>query len=66
MEKLRKFYIDGEWVTPVSQKTMPVLNPASETEIGYIILAENEDVDIAVSAAFSAFEGFKACSSRIL
>ena len=58
MEKLRKFYIDGEWVTPVSQKTMPVLNPASETEIGYIILAENEDVDIAVSAAFSAFEGF--------
>ena len=30
MENLQKFYINGEWVTPQSKNTMPVMNPATE------------------------------------
>ena len=58
MENLGKFYIDGKWVTPNSKQSMPVINPATEEEIGTVILGNNDDVDIAVKAANLAFESF--------
>ena len=58
MENLGKFYIDGKWVTPNSKQSMPVINPATEEEIGTIILGNNDDVDIAVKAANLAFDNF--------
>jgi len=58
MENLGKFYIDGKWVTPNSKQSMPVINPATEEEIGTIILGNNDDVDIAVKAANIAFDSF--------
>jgi aldehyde dehydrogenase (NAD+) len=58
MENLKNFYIDGKWVTPTSQITFPVLNPATEAQIGKIILGNTADVDLAVVAANNAFETY--------
>ncbi|WP_339670792.1 aldehyde dehydrogenase family protein [Dasania marina] len=51
-----KFYINGEWVNPISSATLAVINPATEQEIGSIVLGSTEDVDIAVAAAKQAFQ----------
>ena len=56
MENLKKFYIGGQWVDPVSDATMPVLNPATEESIGTVALGNATDVDKAVAAAKSAFD----------
>jgi len=58
MENLGKFYIDGKWVTPNSKQSMSVINPATEEEIGTVILGNNDDVDITVKAANLAFDSF--------
>ena len=58
MENLGKFYIDGKWVTPKSKQVMPVINPATEEDIGTVILGNNDDVDLAVKAANLAFDSF--------
>ena len=55
MENLDKFYINGCWVKPNSSQSMPVLNPASEMQIGTITLGNEVDVDAAVAAATKAF-----------
>ncbi|MDA0650237.1 MAG: aldehyde dehydrogenase family protein [Proteobacteria bacterium] len=62
MDKLRKFYINGEWVDPVSAETMPVLNPASVEQVGELALGNEADVDRAVAAASRAFESFSQSS----
>lgn len=58
MSNLRKFYIDGTWVDPDSNDTMPVINPANEEVIGTVALGNPTDVDRAVAAAAAAFPGF--------
>ncbi|MCR8924082.1 aldehyde dehydrogenase family protein [Dasania sp. GY-MA-18] len=52
----KKFYINGEWVNPISSETLAVVNPATEQEIGSIVLGSTEDVDKAVAAAKQAFQ----------
>jgi aldehyde dehydrogenase (NAD+) len=58
---LGKFYIDGEWRTPIGSATAVVVNPATEQPIAEIALGSNEDVDRAVSAAERAFAGWQRC-----
>ena len=58
MDKLLKFYINGEWVTPQSAETMPVLNPANAQQVAEVALGNEADVDRAVAAAKSAFDSF--------
>lgn len=55
MDNLLNFYINGEWVEPVSDETMPVLNPASAEQIGEVALGNEADIDRAVAAASTAF-----------
>ena len=62
MENLQKFYINGEWVTPLSSDTMPVMNPATEAQIGTVALGNAADVDRAVAAAAATFESFSQTS----
>jgi aldehyde dehydrogenase (NAD+) len=52
------FYIDGEWVAPITAKTLEVVNPSTEEPIGRISLGSAADVDKAVKAARAAFETF--------
>ena len=62
MENLKNFYINGEWVAPLSSDSMPILNPATQKRIGTLPLGNKSDVDRAVSAAQSAFESFSQTS----
>ena len=62
MKNLSKFYIAGEWVNPISDNMMPVLNPATEEQIGTIALGNMTDVENAVAAAKSAFDSFRLIS----
>jgi aldehyde dehydrogenase (NAD+) len=62
LDKLLKFYINGEWVDPVATDRMPVLNPASVEQVGEVALGGEADVDLAVAAAAAAFEQFSLSS----
>ncbi len=53
-----EFYIDGAWTAPVSGKTVPVVNPATEEAMYEVALGSAADVDKAVAAARLAFESF--------
>ena len=64
MENLNKFYINGEWVTPLSTQTMPVMNPATEAIIGTVALGNAADVDRAVAAASAAFDSYSQTSKE--
>ncbi len=54
--RLGQFYIDGAWVDPDSTRTFPLSNPATEEQLGEIVLGNERDVDRAVGAAAQAFE----------
>jgi aldehyde dehydrogenase (NAD+) len=63
MREYLQFYIDGQWVDPVTPKTLDVINPANEDVCGHISLGSAEDVDRAVKAARKAFETWS-CTTR--
>lgn len=65
MQNLTKFYIGGRWVEPLSSATLPVMNPATEAQIGTVAMGNAADVDRAVAAAKAAFEGFSATSKLV-
>ena len=58
MKECLKFYINGEWVSPVTARTLDIINPATEEPIGRISVGTAADVDRAVVAARTAFETF--------
>lgn len=62
MREYLKFYIDGQWVDPVTPKTMDVINPATEQVAGHISAGGAADVDKAVAAARRAFETYSRTS----
>ncbi|MXO96563.1 aldehyde dehydrogenase family protein [Erythrobacter aquimaris] len=64
MRDCTKFYIDGQWVDPVTENTQPVENPATEETIGHISFGSAADVDKAVKAARRAFESFSQTSKE--
>jgi aldehyde dehydrogenase (NAD+) len=53
-----QFFINGEWVDPVVESTIDVINPANEQVYTRISGGSAEDVDKAVAAARAAFETF--------
>ena len=62
MSNQTKFYINGEWVEPLTNKTLNVINPATEKTIGSVAMGNREDVDKAVAAAVAAFESYSQTS----
>jgi aldehyde dehydrogenase (NAD+) len=62
MHQSLNFYIDGQWVKPVSPQIHNVINPATEAPMGQINLGKAQDVDIAVKAAKRAFGSFSQTS----
>lgn len=55
-----QFYIDGQWVDPVTPRTLEVVNPATEEVCGRISMGSPADVDAAVAAAVRAQPAFGA------
>ncbi|GBQ67595.1 aldehyde dehydrogenase [Ameyamaea chiangmaiensis NBRC 103196] len=60
MSHSRQFYIDGTWVDPVGDRTLDVINPATEETCATIAMGTAADVDRAVAAAKSAFDSWSA------
>jgi len=58
MSHYNEFYINGEWVQPKGDRTIDVINPATEAVAATISLGNKEDVDLAVEAARNAFTTF--------
>ncbi len=55
MREYTQFYIDGQWVDPVTPNTQGVENPATEEICGHISFGSAADLDNAVKAARRAF-----------
>nr|WP_309252409.1 CoA-acylating methylmalonate-semialdehyde dehydrogenase [Paenibacillus spongiae] len=55
MMTVLKNWIDGSWVDAATERTEPVVNPATEEILAYVPLSTSEDVDRAVQAAKQAF-----------
>ncbi len=62
MREMLQFYIDGQWVDPVTPNTLDVINPATEEVCGRISIGSAADVDIAVAAARRAFDSYSQTS----
>ena len=57
-----RLYIGGEWVEPVGEGTIDVLNPTTEEVLGRIPEGTAEDADRAVRAARAAFDDWSRVS----
>lgn len=56
-------HIDGEWRPALGGETIPVLDPASEEQIGTLAHARRADLDLAVAAAQKGFEIWRKVSA---
>ena len=52
----KKFYINGQWVSPIKPNDLKVIDPSTEKECAVISLGGVEDINSSVSAAKKAFE----------
>jgi aldehyde dehydrogenase (NAD+) len=57
-KNISKFYINGEWVEPISKTRMGVENPANEEIVAQVALGNAEDADRAIMAARAAFDAY--------
>ncbi|OYX46593.1 MAG: aldehyde dehydrogenase family protein [Alphaproteobacteria bacterium 32-64-14] len=64
MRDYLKFYINGEWVDPVTPRVLDVQNPATEEAYARISIGSKADVDKAVAAAKAAFPAFAATTKE--
>ena len=55
----RKFYINGEWVSPSKTSDFNVINPATEEPYVTISLGSKDDTNKAVESAKNAFKSWK-------
>ena len=64
MSDKKKFYINGIWVSPKSNKSIKVINPATEDVCAEISLGSKEDVNDAVLSAKEAFKTWAFSSKK--
>ncbi|MDH5737149.1 MAG: aldehyde dehydrogenase family protein [Gammaproteobacteria bacterium] len=62
MKEYLQFYINGEWVDPVSPARLDVINPSTEEPFATISMGSKADVDKAVAAATAAFDSWSQTS----
>jgi aldehyde dehydrogenase (NAD+) len=55
---IQQFYINGEWVEPLSKQRLGVENPATEEIVCEVAMGSAEDADRAIMAARAAFDGW--------
>lgn len=52
----KSLFIGGQWTTPASSDTVPVISPATLETVGSVPVVSRADVDAAVAAARRAFD----------
>jgi aldehyde dehydrogenase (NAD+) len=60
----QEFYINGEWVTPLSSARIGVIDPSTEEPFTEIAMGSAADVDRAVAAAKAAFPLYSRTTKR--
>jgi aldehyde dehydrogenase (NAD+) len=58
MQHYEKFYIDGEWVEPLTPGYSEIINPTTEEVFASVAMGGVADVNRAVAAARTAFESY--------
>lgn len=64
MKDARKFYINGEWVSPIAGTDLEVINPSNEEAFATISLGGEEDANAAVAAAKATFPSWSNSSKQ--
>ncbi|KAL7951357.1 Aldehyde/histidinol dehydrogenase [Trichoderma barbatum] len=59
-----RLFINGEFVPSISGKKFSIYNPTTEEKLADVFEADAEDVDVAVTAAESAFPAWKTLSTQ--
>jgi len=54
---MKQHFIDNLWVAPASGGHIPVINPSHGTVFGHVARGNSDDIDLAVRAARTAFDG---------
>ncbi len=62
MQDARKFYINGQWVSPIAGTDMEVINPSNEEAFATISLGGAADSEAAIAAAKAAFPSWRQSS----
>lgn len=57
-----QLFIDGKWRPAASGRTIPVLNPATEENVGTVAHADKSDLDEALAAAEKGFKAWRVVS----
>jgi succinate-semialdehyde dehydrogenase / glutarate-semialdehyde dehydrogenase len=57
-----QLFIDGKWRPAASGRTIPVLNPATEENVGTVAHADKSDLDEALAAAEKGFKVWRVVS----
>ncbi|HLY57537.1 MAG TPA: aldehyde dehydrogenase family protein [Stellaceae bacterium] len=58
----KQFYINGEWVDPIEERFLDVVDPSTEAPFTRIAVGSAADIDRAVAAARAAFDSFSRTS----
>ena len=61
-QNTQKFYINGQWCSPISSQVLDVINPANEEIVSQIALGNEEDLNNAVEAAKNSFDSWSVSS----
>src|SRR5258708_13688826 len=64
MQHEKQFYIDGQWVDPVTPAFLDVIDPSTEEAFTQIAVGSSADVDRAVAAARRTFPAFAHTSRK--
>lgn len=59
MKTINKIYINGQFVTPHGEEIIDLINPANETKIAQVQLADVDDTRRAIAAAKAAFPAMR-------
>ena len=58
MRDYKRFFIDGEWVTPAGREVIEVIHSGTEEPMAQVLAASAQDVQQACEAAARAFNGW--------
>lgn len=64
MNHYQQLYINGQWIESSGDQSFDVVNPATEQVCASVVMANKQDVDLAVVAAKNAFKTWKRTSSQ--
>src|ERR1700758_2058375 len=63
MKMINKIYINGQFISPIGQDVMDIVNPSNKEVIGQVTLGNELDTRAAVAAAKAAFTIFQSLQS---